>query len=226
MLGSGILKRKEAATKEADKRKSCLIVSFGDYYSGKWCPGLTLFYRCVAFINVVNLSKNNYLARLNWNNGDWTWVKSQCPNCIKYFAKDTQLQAVAEVDSTITQLPSAMISNIGSAAEVNEPAVIFTSFGSCDDAEWTKNLDMGRELIKDLPETFPHAQDRLHQNLYEITYVVKRIEGFKFDDELFKYAATLAVASPKAQKPSEESPAKDSRSVGHGSPSFKKHRTY
>ena len=45
LLGSGILQRKEAATKEADKRKSYLIVSFGDYYSGKWCPGLTLFYR-------------------------------------------------------------------------------------------------------------------------------------------------------------------------------------
>ena len=54
LLGSGILQRKEAATKEADKRKSCLIVSFGDYYSGKWCPGLTLFYRYVALINVVH----------------------------------------------------------------------------------------------------------------------------------------------------------------------------
>ena len=46
-------------------------------------------------------------------------------------------------------------------------------------AEWTKYIDMSREFIKDLPETFPHAQGRFYQNHHKMTYVVKRAEGFK-----------------------------------------------
>ena len=48
LLGSEVLNRKGAAAKEADKRKSCLIISFGDYFARKWYPGLTLFYLYVA----------------------------------------------------------------------------------------------------------------------------------------------------------------------------------
>jgi hypothetical protein len=48
LLGSEVLNRKGAAAKDADKKKSCLIISFGDYFARKWCPGLTLFYRYVA----------------------------------------------------------------------------------------------------------------------------------------------------------------------------------
>ena len=84
---------------------------------------------------------------------------------------------------------------------------------------------MNRESIKDLPETFPHAKHHLHQNLYEIDYIVKRVEGFKLDDALFKFAAALAVATPKAQKPAEEPVTIESRSTGHGSP-LKKQRAY
>ena len=36
--------------KVLEKKKSCLIASFGDYSKGKWCPGLILFYRyCIKY---------------------------------------------------------------------------------------------------------------------------------------------------------------------------------
>ena len=33
--------------KEGEKKKSCLIVSFGEYSKSKWLPCLTLFYRYI-----------------------------------------------------------------------------------------------------------------------------------------------------------------------------------
>jgi len=46
LLGHEVIERQ----REIELKKTCLIVSFGDYSKGKWCPGIILFYRCRKYL--------------------------------------------------------------------------------------------------------------------------------------------------------------------------------
>ena len=45
LLGGGVFEKK----KEYEKKKTCLILSFGDYYKNVWCPALIFLYRLFRF---------------------------------------------------------------------------------------------------------------------------------------------------------------------------------
>lgn len=120
------------------------------------------------------------LFRINWNNGDWVWLKSQCPNNIKYWKKDAQwLQKVNEVDRRITQFPQIFFDEIGTLDEIIENVVVFSAKG-IDGPDWNVNIDIGRRLMEELPERSKNAQDGSH----DWKFVIKRVEGYKKDKAL------------------------------------------
>ena len=49
LLGGDVFEKK----KECEKKKSCLILSFGDYYQNNWCPADILLYRFVLLIVIL-----------------------------------------------------------------------------------------------------------------------------------------------------------------------------
>ena len=54
LLGSGVFEKK----KEFEKKKTCLIVSFGDYYRNKWYPGMIFIYRYGRYRLMLTYVKN------------------------------------------------------------------------------------------------------------------------------------------------------------------------
>ena len=170
------------------------------------------------------------ICRLNWNNGDWAWIKSKCPFNVKYWPKDSQmLQRVMEKDSKIRMFPQKMLDEIGSAEDISDNVVVFSACGARD-ADWRDNLEIGDNLITELPVKFKYAQDGEQKNLHELNYIVKKIEGYRRDNDLiryflylrlhcfkvtvfFRFTAAVKIASPNPST-SAQSPAKQQRVSG------------
>ena len=60
LLGSGVLEKK----KEFEKKKSCHIISFGDFFRNKWYPGMIFIYRYGRYIVMFTYLKNTVDANL------------------------------------------------------------------------------------------------------------------------------------------------------------------
>ena len=109
------------------------------------------------------------------------------PFNVKYWPKDSQmLQRVMESDNKIRTFPQKMLDEIGSAEDISENVVVFSAHG-VRDADWRDNLEIGDDLITELPVKFKFAQDGEQKNLHELNYIVKKIEGYRTDIDLIRY---------------------------------------
>ena len=96
------------------------------------------------------------------------------------------LQRVMESDNKIRTFPKKMLDEIGCAEDISENVVVFSAHG-VKDTDWRDNLEIGDDLITELPVKFKFAQDGEQKNLHELNYIVKKIEGYRNDNDLRRY---------------------------------------
>jgi len=122
---------------------------------------------------------------MNWNNGDYSWVKAQCPQNIKYWKKNSQMEAFEEANSDVTNFPLKVIEAVESEEAANEACVVFTANDN-DGKKWNENLSHGRRIIEDLKIKFTHAKDNAKRVTHEISYIDRKYPGLKKNPELIR----------------------------------------
>ena len=126
---------------------------------------------------------------MNWNNGDFNWIKQKSPASVKYWKGNTQLERILLKDSSIQCFPKKIIDAVGSIDEVNEHCVIFSAYRNSSE-DWNTNIAAGREILENIVAAFPEAVDQHNRVLHEVNYVIKKVTGFKADNELIKYVVS------------------------------------
>jgi len=122
---------------------------------------------------------------MNWNNNDFYWLKEQCPLNIKYWKKGSQLEAFIEANADLTTFPAKLIQALESDADANDACVSFTANTKVG-GKWNENLCTGRRIIEEIKTKFIYAKDYAKRISHEVTYIDRKIKGFKRDDELTK----------------------------------------
>ena len=135
-----------------------------------------------------------FFCRMNWNNGDFYWAK-QTYNA-RYWPKNSQLGAVSSTDASIKQYPEKLKEVLERLELLDEAAVVFAGFGTTTQA-WNQVFESQRCMAKELQEQYPDAMDEQKKVIYRVKYAEHRIIGF--DDDLYKFSAALAVATPASR---------------------------
>ena len=92
-------------------------------------------------------------------------------------------------DPSIQFFPQKIIDVVGSIDEVNEHCVIFSAYGNSSE-DWNTNIEAGREILDNIVAAFPEAVDQRHRVLHEVNNVIKKVAGFKADNQLIKYVVS------------------------------------
>ena len=107
-------------------------------------------------------------------------MREVCPDVVKYWPKESQmLGQVRMEDRRIAKFPQKILDEVGE--EIGNNVVIFSAFGGKNDSMWSFNTYQGQRLIVELQNKFPSY----HGGGRKINYVVKKVPGFKKDNELF-----------------------------------------
>jgi len=133
--------------------------------------------------NAIKRNVVYVLFRLNWRNGDWDWLRSEFPDCVKYWPRGSEMlgQVMLE-DNRILSFPQSVMDAIGTVDDITQSSVVFSAFAGEDKDKWIENFLQGSKLIVELQRRFTKAQGPD----CNIVYVVDYIPGYWEDDELFK----------------------------------------